>query len=224
MVLLSLSTLVISIHAPRVGSDKGRREAAPTQKGFQSTLPVWGATRRVGDAQALVGISIHAPRVGSDVLAEIPDLGRGPISIHAPRVGSDVEIAQSVIAIEAFQSTLPVWGATLRPGRGSRRRRISIHAPRVGSDVPFGDNCKSEFISIHAPRVGSDDKKADKMALTCEFQSTLPVWGATSCALRMSFSLHFNPRSPCGERPLHIVAAIALQQHLAFKAKPCGPV
>ena len=33
---------------------------------FQSTLPVWGATRADGDLRRRRGISIHAPRVGSD--------------------------------------------------------------------------------------------------------------------------------------------------------------
>ena len=33
---------------------------------FQSTLPVWGATRIEEIAGAVVAISIHAPRVGSD--------------------------------------------------------------------------------------------------------------------------------------------------------------
>ena len=34
----------------------------------------------------------------------------------------------------AFQSTLPVWGATAHFYAGVLVRRISIHAPRVGSD------------------------------------------------------------------------------------------
>ena len=58
---------VISIHAPRVGSDLGfivktAEEAA---------------------------ISIHAPRVGSDLLRSSGALHLRKISIHAPRVGSD---------------------------------------------------------------------------------------------------------------------------------------
>ena len=33
---------------------------------FQSTLPVWGATRLCAPVPAVSHISIHAPRVGSD--------------------------------------------------------------------------------------------------------------------------------------------------------------
>ena len=61
----------------------------------------------------------------------------------------------------AFQSTLPVWGATMLPVLPAwGMARISIHAPRVGSDLGFP-------VSIFGSRV---------------FQSTLPVWGATDAA------------------------------------------
>ena len=56
----------------------------------------------------------------------------------------------------AFQSTLPVRGATFRSGCWMSHRRISIHAPREGSDL---FSLMSSFgwpISIHAPREGSD--------------------------------------------------------------------
>ena len=56
---------------------------------------------------------------------------------------------------------------------------ISIHAPRAGSDYAFtGVHRKCNAISIHAPRAGSDHP-----------QPMLPRW-----------CMHFNPRSPCGER------------------------
>ena len=65
---------------------------------------------------------------------------------------------------------------------------ISIHAPRVGSDAyaSFGDALP--IISIHAPRVGSD--------------------GAFK--LHPSSLTYFNPRSPCGERPLMDGTSLAL--------------
>ena len=79
----------ISIHAPRVGSDRCRNKYKSSHQDFnprspcgerhslppvlqvlflfQSTLPVWGAT---GEGTNIIGdsnISIHAPRVGSDI-------------------------------------------------------------------------------------------------------------------------------------------------------------
>ena len=78
-----------------------------------------------------------------------------------------------------FQSTRPVWGATLHPlpvidnyhnfnprapcgarlGADERTRlpdNISIHAPRVGRDVIAARIHDVGIISIHAPRVGRD--------------------------------------------------------------------
>ena len=194
---------VISIHAPRVGSD----------------VAVQPRTAR------LRSISIHAPRVGSDS-DDAEHIEITEISIHAPRVGSDIIRSKLSVAVKEFQSTLPVWGAT----RHDRKRKrvfcdfnprspcgerqdariteisivqISIHAPRVGSDIDKSDsvfivypisihaprvgsdthNFIADFeyveISIHAPRVGSDARKFRQKTKKSLFQSTLPVWGAT---------------------------------------------
>ena len=56
----------ISIHAPRVGSDGMQSRSTAARLKFQSTLPVWGATRRHRRHLQHHQISIHAPRVGSD--------------------------------------------------------------------------------------------------------------------------------------------------------------
>ena len=56
------------------------------------------------------------------------------ISIHAPRVGSDLVVLIQPRHQLVFQSTLPVWGATLLRLSLSHEPLISIHAPRVGSD------------------------------------------------------------------------------------------
>ena len=104
---------VISIHAPRTGSDPPAPASWTASPPFQSTLPARGATDELeelmrtiepdfnprsphGERRAPPGfqrpfevISIHAPRTGSDVpnfvLRAHPD-----ISIHAPRTGSDM--------------------------------------------------------------------------------------------------------------------------------------
>ena len=58
---------------------------------------------------------------------------------------------------------------------------ISIHAPREGSDDRVLGRYKSPSISIHAPREGSD-RCLPEQCLAYEFQSTLPVRGATAAA------------------------------------------
>ena len=71
-----------------------------------------------------------------------------------------------------FQSTLPVWGATLQQSVKITGSSISIHAPRVGSD--------------HAGNGGIIHRNL--------FQSTLPVCGATPAQVSdpdlLSISIH----------------------------------
>ena len=79
-------------------------------KGFQSTLPMRGATLGGLIIFKTIGISIHAPHAGSDGFTK-SGLSVKDISIHAPHAGSDVRIGSS-------------YNITL----------ISIHAPHAGSD------------------------------------------------------------------------------------------
>ena len=59
-------TDVISIHAPREGSDVARPGDGSFVIQFQSTLPVRGATIAGQEGSVYQSISIHAPREGSD--------------------------------------------------------------------------------------------------------------------------------------------------------------
>ena len=116
-------------------------------------------------------------------------------------------------------------GATERDLASWRDRRISIHAPHAGSDRHRGPPAKSlPRISIHAPHAGSDwicfpgkssikhfnprspcgerPAKAGISVQALQFQSTLPMRGATPRdRARGQACGYFNPRSPCGERP-----------------------
>ena len=57
---------LISIHAPRRGSDLYLQEIREVLHEFQSTLPAGGATLRQAFQVQKLYISIHAPRRGSD--------------------------------------------------------------------------------------------------------------------------------------------------------------
>ena len=189
--------LEISIHAPRVGSDPYQPPVGRPYSKFQSTLPVWGATSTL--LCRYLSYFDFNPRspCGERLKRSIPDMDFITISIHAPRVGSD---------------RFPILLRAIRP-------TISIHAPRVGSDLcacpkythqyrfqstlpVWGATARQEAyrlmqdISIHAPRVGSDaiDKKIDK--LIAEFQSTLPVWGATRALQDMRETRLFQATLP----------------------------
>ena len=103
---------LISIHAPRTGSDTIPLFSAFVQRHFNPRSP--HGERHIGlqPRQRIAVISIHAPRTGSDPMDGI-QLSLFGISIHAPRTGSDGNRLSDGHACE-FQSTLPARGATLR--------------------------------------------------------------------------------------------------------------
>ncbi len=130
---LSLLMLIISIHAPLTGSDNGdarRRGPSPDFNPrspygerrrhrdllwlcgeFQSTLPLRGATVFLGPVFLVDVISIHAPLTGSDGGSSGP--GRNcpyfnPRSPYGERQG----VQEVGVQVVAFQSTLPLRGAT----------------------------------------------------------------------------------------------------------------
>ena len=80
--------LLISIHAPRMGSDTTSVATKISTQIFQSTLPAWGATQLLNGSRFESFISIHAPRMGSDRPAIIFGGGRknfNPRSPHGER-------------------------------------------------------------------------------------------------------------------------------------------
>ena len=155
--------------------------SASTACSFQSTLPVWGATTGRRRKVTYKWISIHAPRVGSDPLI----LRQQPV-------------------VKIFQSTLPVWGATMAKLPKVKNKQISIHAPRVGSDLPrlSEDWVREDDFNPRSPCGERPSNPLLDIDIS-EFQSTLPVWGATGDqCIAGALIQNFNPRSPCGERHL----------------------
>ena len=188
----------ISIHAPRVGSDNLTACQFVTHSNFNPRSPCGERLVKPRRRNAAIKISIHAPRVGSDDCKASPSqcsdknfnprspcgerlwlavtsMAKRNISIHAPRVGSD-------------------WTATLITSSA----RISIHAPRVGSDWCVAEGLVYDFgISIHAPRVGSDlNLSTASSRWLVLFQSTLPVWGATTSGASLLHKRTFQSTLP----------------------------
>ncbi len=146
-------------------------------------------------------ISIHAPRVGSDCRGHARPWRMHPYFNPRSPCGERPALGSHTVESYRFQSTLPVWGATMIKRRYINVTAISIHAPRVGSDQYKCYTVITVKISIHAPRVGSDVACGAYNSPPPGFQSTLPVWGATSCVRPARHAWpYFNPRSPCGER------------------------
>ena len=161
-----------------------------------------------GERHALQGqarhaglISIHAPHTGSDRAGGGADHRRRYFNPRSP-YGERRARADALRALDQFQSTLPIRGATCLCGVLPDPVSISIHAPHTGSDflrlgVPFPAydfNPRSPYgerpprmvrellgirISIHAPHTGSDPQALAMAPRLTKFQSTLPIRGAT---------------------------------------------
>ena len=127
--------------------------------------------------------------------------------------------------------------------RAHRDRMISIHAPLAGSDKdntndgqrtihfnprsPCGERqvcanhstCSAEFQSTLPLRGATTSTPTT--ARTSRFQSTLPLRGATSGRSPVRRGFDFNPRSPCGERPVTPSRKIPLISYFNPRS-PCG--
>ena len=160
-----------------------------------------GATVYINDGDAVKTISIHAPLAGSDdsrkrgLQSQLYFNPRSPcgerrrpgrfcqndfsISIHAPLAGSDKPPAFLISIFPAFQSTLPLRGATRRTGALKKFPRISIHAPLGGSDINHAGII--DLILDFNPRSPCGERPALPPPAVCcsTFQSTLPLRGAT---------------------------------------------
>ena len=123
-----------------------------------------------------------------------------------------------------FQSTLPVWGATCMSWtRCTTQAYFNPHSPYGERPRRPSRTVRMRYFNPRSPR---GERRADgaKASVGFQFQSTLPVWGATptarasakswrisihaprvgsdgSCTITKVWMEYFNPRSPCGERP-----------------------
>ena len=174
--------LGISIHAPRTGSDAAVGVRVKVLLDFNPRSPHGERPGRDTAGRDRRMISIHAPRTGSDDEQLRKELDQ-QISIHAPRTGSDICSGVASGVPHKFQSTLPARGAT----------------------APFTIFwINSLFIPIPAPLTGSD------------ISGVMPACCAT----------YFNPRSPHGERPSYcfmVISRLLLFQSTlpARGATPC---
>ena len=169
---------MISIHAPRTGSDLVLPQRRKCWKVFQSTLPARGATHnnKILLRPWIVQSTLPARGATSEARRAASMCG---ISIHAPRTGSDLTASTAGTLTANFNPRSPHGERHLRNSPISRQKCISIHAPRTGSDVLVRIIEINAPISIHAPRTGSDGLESVYNDHVYKFQSTLPARGAT---------------------------------------------
>ena len=147
---------IISIHAPRMGSDifrstlrhisgyfNPRSPHGERQKlhvllhgaiQFQSTLPAWGATLSMVKLFSVFSrFQSTLPAWGATEVPPIISV-RYYISIHAPRMGSDTSLRRVLMRSSDFNPRSPHGERQVLRGKRHGREEISIHAPCMGSD------------------------------------------------------------------------------------------
>ena len=118
-------------------------------------------------------------------------------------MGSDPVKSRSQQNLEAFQSTLPGWGATLRgvvPYLTCYTFQSTL--PGWGATIESTGNATDVMIfQSTLPGWGATHNSSLGMVANSQFQSTLPGWGATEARHPTRSPVrYFNPRSPDGER------------------------
>ena len=145
----------ISIHAPRTGSDTVRQSVGGKQKYFNPRSPHGERPSRRWCWMRRTDFNPRSPHGERQSRAWNKAVAHR-ISIHAPRTGSDGSVGRFAQEVKNFNPRSP-HGERPDPAPGTATPEISIHAPRTGSDA-----------------------------------LTVSIWKPKT---------HFNPRSPHGERP-----------------------
>ena len=144
---------------------------------FQSTLPLRGATHNRLWYNHDKKFQSTLPLRGATKVCRFWDM-YNLISIHAPLAGSDRSSPNCMLSSAYFNPRSPCGerpvSCTCRNSRG-----ISIHAPLAGSDWMIRRYILTFVISIHAPLAGSDPPPLGVSHIRAQFQSTLPLRGAT---------------------------------------------
>ena len=178
-------TGAISIHAPRVGRDRRERVTIQPLTYFNPRAPCGARRHRLRPVVLVAGISIHAPRVGRDSTLSLLVFVRSRFQSTRPVWGATMLFPSLHPAIVEFQSTRPVWGATPRDGLP-----VSV-APNFNPRAPCGARRRPPAPSPAPP--------------------------------------YFNPRAPCGARRLLAVSAADIAQisihapRVGRDVTVCGP-
>ena len=170
----------ISIHAPRVGSDRCILDIiylASTHFYPRSPRGERLGTRKPYHVRR--NFYPRSPRGERPNKCKI-DQQCCSISIHAPRVGSDCWYIAGFSAYRNFYPRSP-RGERLNEDRyGQQFWRISIHAPRVGSDLFEYIQAGTGIIFLSTlPAWGATCGCCARCHCWGLFLSTLPAWGAT---------------------------------------------
>ncbi len=221
---LPRATTPISIHAPLAGRDKTRGERTRTLGYFNPRAPCGArrlsassgakceyfnprapcGARRIGRnmLEALVNISIHAPLAGRDQELLCQQRSQCNFNPRAP-CGARHRWHRQFRGSGDFNPRAPCGARRPLPSCPDRRPHFNPRAPCGARLVRLSFFAMAGTISIHAPLAGRDRTRLCSIRSAAVFQSTRPLRGATVDMAKTPFRMdNFNPRAPCGARPL----------------------
>ena len=210
-----LGDIVISIHAPRGGSDCLSLKKIWVLFIFQSPLPVGGATAFWQRSERRQDFNPRSPwgeRRRRCPAAWPP----AAISIHAPRGGSDSPSAAGNVKGRYFNPRSP-WGERpLDESLSPQNINFNPRSPWGERHYRPGQAKEQKPFQSTLPVGGATSQSFFRCSIGSIFQSTLPVGGATNAdTLIQPYEQHFNPRSPWGER---LISNVSLSVPYEFQS------
>ena len=204
----------ISIHTPHAGSDVSFVPCLIHCADFNPHSPCGERLYQFSAPTVSSSISIHTPHAGSDSEILTIKFAFPLFQSTLPMRGATKSVLTESVLLFLFQSTLPMRGATASLQQvGQCFCHFNPHSPC--GERPCFNSFPSVygFISIHTPHAGSDLNGSTITTYLFQFQSTLPMRGATpmQCSAK-SIIIYFNPHSPCGERPITSAASPVFPQ------------
>ena len=189
-----------------MGRDCTARSCPPQIGNFNPRAP-YGARLYARILAAPAGvISIHAPRMGRDLFEPTSPNGAFIFQSTRPVWGATLTLNQMIFVAMEFQSTRPVWGATQIVIKNCNQYQIikvqfQSTRPVWGATSRGGtDRRKDRYFNPRAP-YGARPATTGGSGFTSIFQSTRPVWGATQrIGIHGLRRNYFNPRAPYGAR------------------------
>ena len=121
-----------------------------------------------------------------------------------PARGATFGILRCVADLKSFQSTLPARGATAGAGIFQPARIFQSTLPARGATARDAGLDTGIIISIHAPRTGSDDEEKLLLLELLHFNPRSPHGERHHRRADCPIRFDFNPRSPHGERRCRI--------------------
>ena len=167
---------------------------------FQSTHPVWDATWGLIDHDRLqLGFNPRTPYGMRPSLQTPPGITRN-VSIHAPRMGCDILPCKIQCISGRFQSTHPVWDATLSPTFTRMMGGFQSTHPVWDATIQDIVTPSATVVSIHAPRMGCDPARFPLPRWPARFNPRTPYGMRQVQRAVHGIGSGFNPRTPYGMR------------------------